>query len=73
MPFPLGREESVTAQTTKIPAYSALVIQALLPFSTHSPLLKTALVRICEGSEPAPGSDKQKDPALYSPLHNFGR
>ena len=60
---------STVATTTWIAAMPPLVIQALVPLSTHSSVASSylALVRSDETSEPASGSDTQKAPsAIFS-------
>ncbi len=67
MPRPLPASRSVTAQTTKTPAYSAEVMNSLEPFRMKSSPSLTAMVFMPEGSEPAWGSVSPKAPAAYSP------
>src|SRR6185369_7268766 len=71
IPFPFGALLSVTAQATKTPAYGALVIKILEPFSTQLSPSSTAWVDIPAGSEPAPVSVRQKPAAGYSPEQIF--
>jgi len=63
MPLPLGALGSVTAQTTKTPAYSALVMKIFEPLRTQESPSRTAVVFIPEGSEPAIVSVRPKPPA----------
>ena len=51
---------------------NGLKIQVFDPFSTKPPSTETALVRIEDGSDPASGSVRPKQPT-NSPVRNFGR
>ncbi len=65
----LRNSGSTVATTTWMAAMPPLVIQALVPLSTHSSVASSylALVRSDETSEPASGSDTQKAPsAIFS-------
>ena len=64
---------SVRAQTTTTPATSPLVIHCLAPSSTQRSPRRTARVESAEGSLPAPGSERPKAPARYSPEASLGR
>src|SRR6185295_8221384 len=55
---------SVRANTTYQEAKPALVIHAFSPSSTQVSSSRRAVVRIDEGSEPAPGSVRPKPPSL---------
>lgn len=59
-----GNERSVVANTTAQSASWALVIQALVPLSTHSLPSLVAVVAAAPASLPLPGSLKPKHPSL---------
>src|SRR2546427_8844541 len=63
---------SVRAMTTAIPPTLALVMNALLPFSTKPPSRGSARVRRAAASEPEPGSVRPHAPSV-SPLARRGR
>src|SRR5687768_13594002 len=63
---------SLLAQTTHTSANGELVIQVLLPESTNPSPSGLAVVRIAEGSEPASGSVRPKQP-ISSPRARPGR
>ena len=63
---------SVRAMTTATPPTLALVMKALLPFSTHSSPRSSARVRRAAASEPEPGSVRPQAPST-SPLARRGR
>ena len=61
---------AVTA-TTEVIAEPELVMNCLVPSSTHSPSTSSALVRVAPASEPAPGSVSPK-PARVRPATRSG-
>ena len=65
----------VTAVTVTRPVMSVpeLVMNALVPLMTHSPVASSSTARVCVplASEPAPGSVRPK-PASASPLVSLG-
>ncbi len=56
------RSGSVTAVTTKISPTPAWVMKILEPLMRHPPSSRTALVRVPDASEPAPGSVSPNPP-----------
>src|SRR5260370_28236232 len=63
---------SVRAMTTATPPTDALVMNALLPLSTHSPARSSARVASAAASEPEPGSVSPQAPST-SPDARRGR
>ena len=57
--------------TSEVMSEPELVMNCLAPLRTHSPLSRSALVRVAPASEPAPGSVRP-NPASVRPLTRSG-